>query len=130
MALNQQMVIEHGPHVAPQPSIAETLAQPSSPAPPVRQPRQQAHAASGLGGEAMLMQRINGIGPHKAKAMISKFGDDIVAVLNAPDAAQHLGKVAGIGPVSASRFKASWDAHASMAGGCPHRFDQSADVPS
>ena len=100
MALNQQMVLEHGPHVAPPQAFKSgSLAQPSNPATTMRQPLNRTHAANGSVGEDMLIQRMKGVGPHKAKAMISKFGDDIVAVLNAPDAAQHLVKVAGIGPV-------------------------------
>lgn len=130
LVLDQQMVVEHGPHVAPpQPLKSEPLAQPSKPATTARQPLRHAHAATGSGVEATLVQHIKGVGPQKAKALISKFGNDIVAVLNAPDAAQHLVRVAGIGPVLAARFKASWDANAPLAGGCPRYSHRSGNVP-
>ncbi|KAK9840143.1 hypothetical protein WJX74_004093 [Apatococcus lobatus] len=130
MVANQQMVVEHGEMLAPQQPFQGGL--PTQPASPARHAGQQcggAHGAEGIHVEALLVRHIKGVGPQKAKAMLSKFGDDLIAVLNAPDAARHLVKVAGVGPVLAARFKASWDANAPIPDNLPNHVE-AAEVPS
>lgn len=113
MAVTQQLVVEHGSPQAPQQQPVHQHSEPGQP--PQLMPGKQGEGSSPV-QEADLVRRMAGVGPQKAKAMLSTFGQNITAVLDAPDAAQQLLAVRGIGPVSAVRFKRSWDSSATCAG--------------
>ncbi|KAK9862475.1 hypothetical protein WJX84_005310 [Apatococcus fuscideae] len=59
---------------------------------------------------AEISGQVSGVGKQTAETLVKAFGEDITKVFDSPDAARRLATVKGIGPRSAAKFKASWDA--------------------
>jgi predicted flap endonuclease-1-like 5' DNA nuclease len=62
--------------------------------------------------EMYLVKRISGVGPFRAKQLVSKYGAGVLEVMDRPPAAakKELATLRGVGPVTATKMKASWEA--------------------